>query len=160
MMRRLLLMAVVAAGLTVGPLYTARAQQYQRPVNLDFDLLIQELFTQAGGDDASASYEDLYENLSQYFQSPLNLNTATPEELGTLFILNPNQIASLQRHLRQHGALLSLYELQAVAGFDLPTIYKLAPLVFQQPARPDRRPGSPAAPPAGTPGHGLASPAP
>ncbi len=109
--------------------FGAGAQQYRRPQNLDFDLLIQELFAQQGGDDASASYEDLYENLSQYFQSPLNLNTATPEELGSLFILTPNQIASLQRHLRQHGALLSLYELQAVPGFDLPTVYKLLPFV-------------------------------
>lgn len=108
----------------------ARAQQYQRPLNLDFDLLIQELFAQQGGDDATSSYEDLYENLAQYFQSPLNLNTATPEELASLFILSPNQIGNLQRHIRQHGALLSLYELQAVPGFDLPTIYKLAPFAM------------------------------
>ncbi len=106
---------------------SAQGQQYQRPLNLDFDLLIQELFAQQGGDDATASYEDLYENLAQHFQSPLNLNTATPEELGSLFILTPNQIANLQRHIRQHGGLLSLYELQAVQGFDLPTIYKLVP---------------------------------
>lgn len=125
-MKRLLTMAAFA-GLLLAQ--TARAQQYQRPVNLDFDLLIQELFAQQGGDDASASYEDLYENLSQFFQSPLNLNTATPEELGSLFILNPNQIANLQRHIRANGALLSLYELQAVPGFDLPVIYKLAPFV-------------------------------
>lgn len=108
----------------------ARAQQYQRPLNLDFDLLVQELFAQQGGDDATSSYEDLYENLSQYFQSPLNLNTATPEELASLFILTPIQINNLQRHLRQYGALLSLYELQAVPGFDLPTIYKLVPFVM------------------------------
>ncbi len=125
-MRRLLILAALAGLLTVPAAY---GQQYQRPVNLDFDLLIQELFAQQGGDDASASYEDLYENLSQFFQSPLNLNTATPEELGSLFILTPNQVANLQRHIRQHGALLSLYELQAVAGFDLTTIYKLAPFV-------------------------------
>ena len=105
------------------------AQQYQRPVNLDFDLLIQELFAQQGGDDATASYEDLYENLSQYFQTPLNLNTATPEELSSLFLLTPIQINNLQQHIRKHGPLLSLYELQAVPGFDLPTIYRVVPFV-------------------------------
>lgn len=126
-MRRLLSIAVAAVLLSAG---AACAQQYQRPANLDFDLLIQELFAQQGGDDNTASYEDIYENLSQFFQSPLNLNTATPEELASLFLLTPNQIASLQRHLRTHGALLTLYELQAVPGFDLPTIYKLAPFVM------------------------------
>ncbi len=107
-----------------------RAQQYQRSNKLDFDLLVQELFAQQGGDDATSSYEDLCENLAQYFQSPLNLNRATPEELASLFILTPNQINSLQHHLREHGGLLTLYELQAVPGFDLPTIYKLAPFAM------------------------------
>jgi Helix-hairpin-helix motif len=121
--------AVIGLALLLGVTLPTRAQQYQRASNLDFDLLVQELFAQQGGDDATASYEDLYENLAQYFQSPLNLNTATPEELASLFILTPNQINSLQQHLRRHGALLTLYELQAVPGFDLPTIYKLAPFV-------------------------------
>lgn len=119
----------VGLGLLCCLAMPARAQQYQRPVNLDFDLLVQDLFAQQGGDDATVAYEDLYENLSQYFQAPLNLNTATPEELGSLFLLTPAQIGNLQRHLRQHGALLSLYELQAVEGFDLASIYRLAPFV-------------------------------
>ena len=67
-------------------------------------------------------YEDLYETLLQYYQTPINLNTATREELRSLLLLNENQITTLLNHRQANGDLLSVYELQSIEGYDLRTI--------------------------------------
>ncbi|OKL41956.1 ComEA family DNA-binding protein [Pontibacter flavimaris] len=102
------------------------AQDYPRQ-NIDLDLLVQELFAEQ--DDESISYEDLYETLFQYYQRPVNLNRTTPEELASLYLLSRPQIVSYFNYLQENGELLSIYELQAIPGFDLPTIYRLLPFV-------------------------------
>ncbi|MER2996488.1 hypothetical protein [Pontibacter populi] len=103
-----------------------QAQNYPRQT-IDFDLFVQELFSQQ--EDENISYEDLYETLFQYYQQPINLNNTTPEELASLFILSRPQIASFFKHQQENGKLLSIYELQAIPDFDLITIYQLLPFV-------------------------------
>ncbi|WP_162428767.1 ComEA family DNA-binding protein [Pontibacter pudoricolor] len=103
-----------------------QAQNYPRQT-IDFDLFVQELFSQQ--EDENISYEDLYETLFQYYQQPIDLNNTTPEELASLFILSRPQIASFFQHIQDNGKLLSIYELQAIPGFDMITIYQLLPFV-------------------------------
>ncbi|RAU82197.1 ComEA family DNA-binding protein [Pontibacter arcticus] len=107
-------------------LQSANAQDFPRR-NIDFDLFVQELFGQQ--EDENIPYEDFYETLFQYYQRPLDLNTATSEELASLFILSRPQIASLQKYKQENGKLISIYELQAIPDFDLVTIYKLVAFV-------------------------------
>ena len=104
-------------------------QEYQRPA-VNLELFVQELLTQQEED--NLAYEDVYENLLLYYQSPLDLNNTNPDELTSLFILTPTQINNLLNHLRENGPLLSVYELQAVPNFDLITIYKILPFVTVQ----------------------------
>jgi len=78
-------------------------------------------------------YTNLFEDLAYYYEHPINVNSARPEELRELFILTDIQIANLQRHIDRYGSLRSIYELQAVDDFDLPTIRKLAWFVTAQP---------------------------
>lgn len=102
-----------------------QAQEYpQREVNLE--LLADELF---GFQDQDLNYEDLYENMALLLANPLNLNAATGEELRFLNILNELQIKNLLEYRKSNGALLSVYELQAIPAFDLVTIYKIIPFV-------------------------------
>ena len=98
------------------------AQDYPRR-QIDFDLFVQELFAQQ--EDENIPYEDFYETLFQYYQHPVDLNNTSPEELASLFILSRPQIASFFKYTDENGKLLSIYELQAIPGFDLLTIYKL-----------------------------------
>ena len=93
----------------------------------DLDRLTQELFAEIQSDEVP--YEDLYEALLQYYQTPLNLNTATREELRALLLLNENQITTLLQHRQANGDLLSVYELQSVEGYDLRTIGRVLPFV-------------------------------
>ncbi|GAB3228238.1 helix-hairpin-helix domain-containing protein [Hymenobacter seoulensis] len=106
---------------------TAGAQDFQRPAVPDLDRLTQELFAEIENDETP--YEDLYETLLQYYQTPLNLNTATREELRGLLLFSETQITNLLEHRQRNGAFLSLYELQSVDGLDLRTIYRAAPFI-------------------------------
>ncbi|UOG75884.1 helix-hairpin-helix domain-containing protein [Hymenobacter tibetensis] len=109
--------------------FGVQAQEYVRPA-ADFDRLTQELFAEIQSD--QVPYEDLYETLLQYYQTPLNLNTATREELRGLLLLSESQITNLLEYRQQRGALLTLYELQVVPGFDMRSIYRAAPFVTAQ----------------------------
>ncbi|TGE08808.1 hypothetical protein EU556_09125 [Hymenobacter fodinae] len=119
-----------ALGLLLGCANLAQAQEYPRPAVPDLDRLTQELFAEVQND--QVPYEDLYETLLQYYQTPLNINTAAREELRALLLLSETQITNLLDHRGKTGGLLSLYELQSIDGFDLRTIYRLAPFVTVQ----------------------------
>ncbi|MEZ5173643.1 MAG: helix-hairpin-helix domain-containing protein [Bacteroidia bacterium] len=74
-------------------------------------------------------YTNILENLSFYQDHPLELNTADKDQLEQLLMLDEFQISNLLAHRERFGKFLSVYELQAVEGFDLPTIYRLLPYV-------------------------------
>ncbi|GAC1373559.1 MAG: helix-hairpin-helix domain-containing protein [Hymenobacter sp.] len=107
----------------------ATAQDYARHPP-DLDRLTQELFAEIQSD--QVPYEDIYESLLQYYQTPLNLNTATREDLRALLLLSENQITALLRHRLATGDLLSVYELQSIEGYDLRTIARVLPFVGVQ----------------------------
>jgi hypothetical protein len=82
-----------------------------------------------GAQDLDLNYEDLYDNLAQLLAHPLDVNEATDEELRFLKILSEEQIKNLLEYRLINGYLLSVYELQAVPGFDLVTIQKITPYI-------------------------------
>lgn len=97
---------------------------------IDINQFIHNLFPDPSED---TDYSDLYESLFQLYANPLDLNTVTQDELASLYILSDIQLTSFFLYREQLGPLLSLYELQAVSGFDLSTIYRLLPFVTVQP---------------------------
>ena len=105
--------------------FFAFTQDYPRE-KIDFDQFVDDLFQQQ---DDGVNYENLYESLLQSYQSPVNLNRTSKEELAALFILSDKQINHLLTHIETNGKLLSIYELQAVEGFDKSTIFTLLPFV-------------------------------
>ena len=107
----------------------ANAQDYVRRAP-DLDRLTQELFAEIQSDEVPD--EDVYETMLQYYQTPINLNTATREELRSLLLLNENQITTLLNHRQANGDLLSVYELQSIEGYDLRTINRILPFVGVQ----------------------------
>lgn len=62
-------------------------------------------------------------------RNKLNLNTATETALAELRLLTPIQIADLLRYRKLFGALISIYEMQAIPSWDMETIQKLLPYV-------------------------------
>lgn len=107
----------------------AHAQEYPRR-DIDLNGFVQNLFPVQSQD---INYEDVFETLFQFYQRPLDLNDATYEDLSALYILSENQLRNFYEYRAKAGRFISIYELQAVPDFDLPTIYKLLPFVVVRP---------------------------
>ncbi|WP_462251032.1 helix-hairpin-helix domain-containing protein [Ekhidna sp.] len=90
--------------------------------------------------DEDVSYEDIYESLLLYYNDKINLNNATPEELASLYILNPAQVSNFFEYRDQFGSFLSINELQAIPEFDLKTIRLLLPFISVKESFHDNRP--------------------
>lgn len=95
----------------------------------DFTTLLDAIYVQQV---EAISYEILRENLWEFYQHPIDLNKASREDLELLYILTDTQLDCFFEHLEKNGALVSIYELQAIPEFDLPTIYQLIPFVQVQ----------------------------
>ncbi|MFD2573332.1 ComEA family DNA-binding protein [Spirosoma soli] len=92
----------------------------------DISRYLQDLFpVQTEGID----YESVYDALTQLYANPLDLNTASREELAATYLLTERQLSSLLTYRTDFGELLSVYELQSVPDFDVPTIRRLLPFV-------------------------------
>ena len=94
------------------------------------------------------SYEELYENLWEFYQHPLALNYASREDLSMLCILTDAQLDHFFDHLEKHGPLRSIDDLQAIPDFDLDTISQLLPFVqvpetYPKPTKALVKPGRP-----------------
>jgi hypothetical protein len=118
----------------------AAAQEYPRR-DLNPRELAQNLLPVPTQD---VDYAEAGEALYQLFLQPLDLNTCTADDLAALYVLDERQLASFLAYRAQLGPLASVYELQAVPGFDLPLIYRLLPFVEVRDAqgltlRPDRQ---------------------
>ncbi|GAB4031280.1 ComEA family DNA-binding protein [Spirosoma gilvum] len=107
---------------------SAAFSQTNAPVRRDADIsrYLQDLFpVQTEGID----YQAVYDALTQLYANPIDLNTATRDELAATYLLSERQLTSLANYRAEFGDLLSIYELQVVPDFDLPTIRRLLPFV-------------------------------
>lgn len=97
---------------------------------IDINQFIQDFTPIASEDNGN---EGLFETLFQLYTNPLDLNAVTADELTATLILSETQIKSFFDYRQKLGPFLSLYELQAIPGFDLSTIRKLIPFVIVRP---------------------------
>jgi DNA uptake protein ComE-like DNA-binding protein len=75
--------------------------------------------------------DDSYLQQYQEFRiHPLNLNAADEADLKDFLFLSSLQVQQLLLYRQQLGRLISLYELQAVPGWDVETIRRLRPYVY------------------------------
>ena len=91
--------------------------------------LIEAIIEEGGGDNDDFAFNDLAEKFRIYERRPLNLNRATAEELEDFLLFNDIQINGLISYRARFGDLLASEELQAVPGFDLPTIRAVLPYI-------------------------------
>ncbi len=92
------------------------------------DLL--EFYSQGQAEEGSFDYNDLFDRLAYLRRRPLNLNQATSTDLAEFPFLTDLQRNALPEYRSKYGNLISIYELQAVPGFDLVTIKQLLPFVM------------------------------
>ena len=105
-------------------LTTLKAQLLDQ--DLDLQLFIEDVFQLQEED---VDYEGLYESLLILYTDPINLNKANGDDLRSLYLLSDLQIDDLISYIDRNGELISIYELQAVPGFDAQTIRRIIPFV-------------------------------
>ena len=90
---------------------------------------IEELYSDEEDDDWDAVIEDLNERI----QNPIDINSASREELEQLPFLTDIQIENLLAYVYIHGPMVSLNELQAVEEMDYRTIQLMLRFVCLKP---------------------------
>lgn len=103
-------------------------QAQNQPDGTDVQEVIENTASQ--NESESFDYDAFIDELEQFRKNPINLNKADENTLADLPLLTPVQVTSLLQYIQLHGNLLSIYELQAVPGFDIPTIQKILPFVM------------------------------
>ena len=86
----------------------------------DVEFLILKLYRQQ--QTADVPYQDFYEAIYQFYQNPLDLNSANSDELANLYVLSNLQIAEIISHRKNNGPFVSVYELQSIESLDLETL--------------------------------------
>lgn len=77
----------------------------------------------------TSEIEEMNETLSFIADNPLDINTATREQLENLPFLKHSQVENLMEYIFDYGPLKSLYELSFIEGFDRSTIRALIPFI-------------------------------
>lgn len=81
-------------------------------------------------EDEALKDDALLQAMEYYSRHPVNINTATAEDLQPLGLLTALQIDNIINYRRLLGNFISLYELQAVPTLDLQTIRNLKPYIY------------------------------
>ncbi|KQS32611.1 helix-hairpin-helix domain-containing protein [Dyadobacter sp. Leaf189] len=113
-------------------LFSSKAARSQEPPKRDIDInqFVAALFPVPSED---TDYSELFESLLHLYTNPLDINAVTADELSGTLILTDVQVRALLSYREQAGPFLSLYELQAIPGYDLVTINRLLPFVTLNP---------------------------
>ena len=81
-------------------------------------------------EDEDIDYTTLFDQLSFYYEHPINLNKKDIEfDLKQLQLLNQFQIKSIIEHKKRHGKFLTIYELQTISQFESSDIRKILPFI-------------------------------
>lgn len=116
-------------------LFLVANQVFAQNKELRNDIIQQRIeFIAQQYESSNIDFSNLIEVLTYYFDHPLNLNTATKEELESLNLLSPFQISSFTKYRIQKGDFLTVYELRSIEGFDLMTIQNIIPFIDAQPS--------------------------
>lgn len=101
----------------------------QAQTNAIVDEILEHISSQIT-DDEDIDFATAYDDLFYYLQNPINLNTATKEQLERLLFLDDIQIENLLFFQYQYGEIYTIHELALVEGLDDFTINALKNFVY------------------------------
>ena len=104
--------------------FNTRAQE--GPMSQNFETIVEAM---AEDLEDEADYFSILEYLEEYYENPLNINSASPIELKRLSVLNEIQITNLLDYRKVHGLIYTIYELMNVEGFNREVLEKIAPFI-------------------------------
>lgn len=90
----------------------------------------QQLESLTEAEDGETEDDSYQQQLQQLRKTPLDINTATEADLQVFRWLTDLQIKNLLRYRTLLGKLVSIYELQAIPGWDIESINRTRPFIF------------------------------
>jgi hypothetical protein len=117
----------IAVFITLGFGYSsANAQELPEPPKMIEEQL--ENLTEANEDEITE--DDSYaQEMHHFIKQPVNLNYADAGILEQLHLLSPIQISNLFAYRKLLGGFISIYEIQAIPGWDLTLIRRIRPYI-------------------------------
>ncbi len=88
--------------------------------------IAEELASDDSDPDAAALY---IERLHELSENPVNLNSATEDEISRLFFLSDFQVKALVDYSHASGRIISVYEIINIPGFDKETAEMMIPFI-------------------------------
>lgn len=86
----------------------------------------------SSGEENSENTSDIHSELEVYKQNPININTASEEELGQLHLLSYLQIRNILEYRSKYKGFVSVNELAGVEGLDEFTLTAVLPYVIAE----------------------------
>ncbi len=107
----------------LGPIVIGYSQEKEEIIQQRIEFISEQL------EDESIDLTDVIAQLNYYYDHPLNLNSASREDLEAIGLLSEVQISDLLLHIKLFGKFISIYELQSLTYWDMETIYRVLPFV-------------------------------
>lgn len=99
-------------------IFVVHLRLYPQDLYPSGNIIIEDMIENiARNSEEELDYTTLFNDLSYYLENPLDLNTASVEEMERLHFLTDFQIISLQKYIHENGELLTIYELPMIYGF-------------------------------------------
>jgi len=116
----------------IGLLAVSLSANAQEDRDAERAMIIEQRIEQIAetSEDENLDYNTLFEQLSVYIDFPLNLNTATANDLYSLGFLSNYQIGEFLEYRLEYGYLLSIYELALINGWDAVTAEIIEPFIM------------------------------
>ena len=83
-----------------------------------------------GDENGSFQWENNFEELTELRENPININTATKEQLERFPFLSDQMVENILYYLYKHGPMLSRNELWMIEDIDRQTIQCLQPFIY------------------------------
>lgn len=125
MLTRLYLSASLCLALCTG--------LFSQQVSDIHDRIIEALASSSGNENLT-DLQSVIETLEKLADEPVNINTATADELKALPFLTEFEVSSIISYRDENGPFLSVYELQLVHGLDVTTAQMMLPYISVDPA--------------------------
>jgi hypothetical protein len=131
-MRRFLCFLLLGLIMAIGPQLLAQSGSGDPKKENLIERLIETITEQS---DAEIDYTEFVEDLNFFYDNPINLNNAKPEDLRKLLLLSELQIQNLATYRRLYGDLLSIYEVPLIKGWDQEILYSIMPFLTVAPVK-------------------------
>ncbi len=105
-----------------------RVKAQEKQVNIE--QYIADIFEQYSAEsEQETDFESFYEDLTELWSNPVELNSSQREQLRKLPFLSDIQIENIIAYIYTYGPLNSIYELQLIDGLDMTDIRRMLPFV-------------------------------